>query len=196
LAGAHSIAGSEAQGVKYDTADLRAHLRRGGLIAYPTEACYGLGCDPRNLRALKQLIRLKGRSAVKGLLLIADCFRRLELFIRPLSAVDRARVSRSWPGPVTWVVPASAACPPLLTGGRATIAVRVTAHVEAARLCRSLGMALVSTSANKSGKKPARTAAECSRIFGARVRVIDGRIGQRRRPSTLIDLATGTVLRP
>ncbi len=179
-----------------DTAGLRAHLKRSGLIAYPTESCYGLGCDPRNPRALARLVRIKGRSAAKGLLLIADRFRRLRPFISPLPAADRARMQKSWPGPVTWVVPASGACHPLLTGGRPTIAVRVTAHPGAARLCRELGMALVSTSANKSGKKPAKTAAECRRIFGARVRVIDGRIGTRRRPSTLIDLATGTVLRP
>lgn len=179
-----------------EAARLRAHLRRGGLIAYPTESCYGLGCDPRNPRALARLVRLKGRSAAKGMLLIADRFQRLRPFIRPLSAADRARMQKSWPGPVTWVVPASPACPPLLTGGRPTIAVRVTAHPGAARLCRMLGMALVSTSANKSGRKPAKTAAECRRIFGARVRVIAGRIGARKRPSTLIDLATGTVLRP
>jgi len=117
-----------------EAADLRAHLRRGGLVAYPTESCYGLGCDPRD--------------------------------------------------------------PPLLTGGRSTIAVRITAHPVAARLCRSLGMALVSTSANKSSQKPAQTAAECRRMFSAQVRVIAGRIGPRRRPSTLIDLATGTILRP
>ena len=175
---------------------LRAHVRRGGLIAYPTESCYGLGCDPRNPRALKRLIRLKGRSAAKGMLLIADDFKRLKPFVRPLNSSDRARMARSWPGPVTWVVPASAACLPGLTGGRPTIAVRVTAHQGAARLCRSLGMALVATSANKSGRKPAKTAAECRRIFGTRVRVVAGRIGQRRRPSTLIDLATGTILRP
>ncbi len=175
---------------------LRAHLRRGGLIAYPTESCYGLGCDPRNPRALKRLIKLKGRDAAKGLLLIADHPKRLRAFMRPLSAADRARIQRSWPGPVSWVVPASAACSPLLTGGRTTLAIRVTAHPDAARLCRTLGMALVSTSANKTGKKPAQTAAQCRRMFGARVRVIAGRIGQRRRPSTLIDLATGKILRP
>ena len=179
-----------------DAADLRAWLRRGGIIAYPTESCYGLGCDPRNPRALQRLIRLKGRSTARGMLLIADRFKRLKPFVRPLHAADLARMQHSWPGPVTWVVPASNACPPLLTGGRPTIAVRVTAHPVAAQLCRSLGMALVSTSANKSGKKPAKTAAECRRIFGARVRVIAGRIGRRRRPSTLIDLATGNLLRP
>ena len=182
--------------MRHEADTLHAHLRRGGLIAYPTESCYGLGCDPRNPRALQRLIRLKGRSAAQGLLLIADHRKRLQSFIRPLNAPDLARMKRSWPGPVTWVVPASAACPPLLTGGRATVAVRVTAHPDAAKLCRSLGMALVSTSANKSGRKPAKTAAECRRIFGARVRVVNGRIGRRRRPSTLIDLATGTVLRP
>jgi L-threonylcarbamoyladenylate synthase len=182
--------------VKGEATDLRAYLRRGGLIAYPTESCYGLGCDPRNPHALKRLIRLKGRSAAKGLLLIAHHFKQFKPFIRPLSAADQAKMQRSWPGPVTWVVPASPTCSPLLTGGRATIALRVTAHPVAAGLCRELGMALVSTSANKSGKQAAQTAAQCRRIFGSRVRVIDGRIGQRRRPSTLIDLATGTTLRP
>ncbi|MEQ1592814.1 MAG: L-threonylcarbamoyladenylate synthase [Thiobacillaceae bacterium] len=177
-------------------ADVRVTLRRGGIVAYPTESCYGLGCDPRNAHALKHLIRLKGRDAAKGLLLIADRLNRLQPFMRPLNAIDLVRVRRTWPGPVTWIVPASATCPAPLTGGRATIAVRVTAHPDAARLCRTLGTALVSTSANKSGKKPAQTAAECRRIFGARVRVIDGRIGTRKRPSTLIDLATGTILRP
>lgn len=175
---------------------LRAHIRRGGLIAYPTESCYGLGCDPRNVRALKHLVALKGRSAAKGMLLIADTFKRLAPFVGTLGAADRARMAKTWPGPVTWVVPASAACPALLTGGRPTIAVRVTAHPGAARLCRELGMALVSTSANKTGRKPAKTAAECRRIFGRRVRVVPGRVGARKRPSTLIDLATGTVLRP
>jgi L-threonylcarbamoyladenylate synthase len=182
--------------VRGEAAELRAYLTRGGLIAYPTESCYGLGCDPRNKRALKRLIALKGRDAGKGLLLIADHFRRLRRFVAALPPADLARMKRSWPGPVTWVVPASTACPPLLTGGRSTIAVRVTAHPVAARLCRMLGMALVSTSANKSGQKPARTAAQCRRAFGARVRVIEGRIGARKRPSTLIDLASGTVLRP
>ena len=175
---------------------LRAHLARGGLIAYPTESCYGLGCAPTDTRALKRLIAAKGRSAAKGLLLIAADWAQLKPYVAPLPPVDLARLKRRWPGPVTWVVPASRRCPALLTGGRPTVAVRVTAHPDAARLCRSLGTALVSTSANKSGRKAAQTAAECRRIFGARVHTLDGRIGTRRRPSTLIDLATGKILRP
>ena len=148
-----------------DAADLRAHLRRGGLIAYPTESCYGLGCDPRNLRALKRLIRLKGRSTSKGLVLIADCFKRLKSFIRPLSAVEQARVSRSWPGPVTWVVPASAACPPLLTGGRATIAC-ASPPIPALRACAAASawrwFPPAPTKAAKNLPKPLRNVAEYS----------------------------------
>ncbi len=180
----------------HSASKLRAFLKRGGLIAYPTESCYGLGCDPMNARALRRLIRLKGRDADQGLLLIAASFKQLVPYIKPLNRDQRAKLARTWPGPVSWIVPASSRASPLLTGGRATIAVRVTAHPAAARLCRSLGTALVSTSANRSEKKPAKTAQECRRIFGSRVRVIDGRIGRRRRPSTLIDLATGTILRP
>jgi L-threonylcarbamoyladenylate synthase len=81
-------------------------------------------------------------------------------------------------------------------GGPPTMAGRVTPPPGAARVGRLRGWGRVTTRANKSGRKPAKTAAECRRIFGARVRVVDGRIGARRRPSTLIDLATGTVLRP
>lgn len=171
-------------------------LRPGEVIAYPTESCYGLGCAPGDVRGLKRLIAAKGRSAAKGMLLIAARWAQLKPWVAPLPNHAIARMKRVWPGPVTWVVPASRRCPALLTGGRTTVAVRVTAHAGAARLCRTLGTALVSTSANKTGRAPAKTAAQCQRIFGARVRVHPGRIGTRRRPSTLIDLATGTVLRP
>ena len=75
-----------------EAGSLRAHLRRGGLIAYPTESCYGVGCDPRNPRALKRLIRLKGRSAAKGMLLIADRFRRLQPYLQPLRPAELARM--------------------------------------------------------------------------------------------------------
>jgi L-threonylcarbamoyladenylate synthase len=176
--------------------ELRAPLRHGGVIAYPTESCYGLGCAPRDVPALKRLLAVKGRSAAKGLLLIAANWAQLKPYVAALPPAQLARMKQRWPGPVTWVVPASRRCPALLTGGRPTVAVRVTAHAAAARLCRTLGTALVSTSANKSGRKPAQTAAECRRIFGSRVRVLDGRIGTRTRPSTLIDLATGKILRP
>lgn len=174
---------------------LRAHLKQGGLIAYPTESCYGLGCDPLNPRAVRKLVRLKGRPVHRGLILIADRFERFRPLVHPLSADDLSRVMATWPGPVSWILPARRRAP-WLRGDKPGLAVRVTAHPPAARLCRDLGAAVVSTSANKSGGHPVKTARECLKIFGAQVWVLGGRIGDRKRPSTLIDLLSGKILRP
>lgn len=174
---------------------LRKYLQRGGLIAYPTESCYGLGCDPRNRRAVGRVLALKRRSVSKGLILIASRMRQLRPYLATLSLVQSNHVRAMWPGPNTWLVPAARDCPAWLRGRHDAIAVRVTAHRGAARLCELAGMALVSTSANLSGGKPAKTAAECRRQFGSRVLVIPGRIGARRRPSTIRDLVTGQIIR-
>jgi L-threonylcarbamoyladenylate synthase len=176
------------------TEGLRPWLDRGGVIAYPTESCFGLGCDPMNRGAVEKILKLKGRGAVKGLILIAANRNQLRPFATR-SSIAAAWQKGRWPGPVTWVLPAAKNCPAWLTGGRGTVAVRITAHPVAAALCREAGMALVSTSANRCGDPPATTAEECRALFGTRVRVVEGRIGARKRPSTLIDLATGKVLR-
>lgn len=173
---------------------LRAFLKRGGVLAYPTESCFGLGCDPMNRRAVERILRLKGREAARGLILIAANRRQLQPYAKR-SAIEAAWNKGRWPGPVTWVLPAAKTCPAWLTGGRDSVAVRITAHAEAAALCEQAGMALVSTSANKTGQRPAKTWRQCLRLFGRRVQVIQGRVGARKRPSTLIDLASGKVLR-
>lgn len=177
-------------------ARLRAHLKRGGVLAYATESCYGLGCDPRNYRAVRRLLRLKGRPQGKGLILISGKLSQLEPYLAPLDDAAREQLAREWPGPVSFLVPAAPRTPAWLTGGRSKIAVRVTAHPDAAALCDALGMALVSTSANRSGLKPARTHIECLRSFGSGARVVRGRVGRRRRPSTIRDLETGRIIRP
>lgn len=177
-------------------ARLRRHLKRGGVIAYATESCFGLGCDPCNYRAVQRLLRLKGRPQEKGLILIAGRLAQLEPFIVPLDARARRGLERDWPGPVTFLVPAARRTPHWLTGGRGKIALRLTAHPDAAALCNGLGMALVSTSANPAGHRPARTLAECVRMFGKRVLGVPGRVGRRRRPSTIVDLETGRIIRP
>ena len=174
---------------------LRAWLKRGGVVAYPTESCFGLGCDPMNHRAVQRIVQLKGRGAAKGLILIAANRNQLRPYATR-SAIEAAWATGRWPGAVTWVLPASRNCPAWLTGEHQTIAVRITAHADAASLCRQLGMALVSTSANQSGDPPAQSAEQCTQIFGKHVHVIPGAIGLRKRPSTLIDFATGKVLRP
>ncbi len=174
---------------------IRRFLKRGGVLAYPTESCYGLGCDPRNPAAIRRLLRLKRRSAAKGLILIAAHLRQLQPFISALPPALERKMRAAWPGPHTWLVPAAHDCPAWLRGTHDTIAVRVTAHSGAARLCRMAGMALVSTSANLSGGKSAKTASECRRLFGQRVWVIPGRIGARRKPSTIQHLVSGEIIR-
>lgn len=175
---------------------LRSYLRRGGVIAYPTESCFGLGCEPRNRRAVQRLLRIKGRPERKGLILIAGKLNQLKPYLAPLTSAQVKALHEKWPGPHTWLVPASHNCPFWLTGRHSTLAVRVTAHPEAAKLCNDTGMALVSTSANRSGQMPAKTAKECARLFGNQVKIIPGRVGKRRRPSTIQDFVTGKIIRP
>lgn len=175
---------------------IRAHLENGGVIAYPTESCYGLGCDPRNARAVRKLLRLKRRPQHKGLILIAADFGQLKRYAAPLDQDQLQRIVATWPGPNTWLLPTSSSTPRWLRGRHASLAVRVTAHPVAAGLCRALHMALVSTSANLAGMKPARTHAACVRVFGHSVLVVPGQIGKNRKPSTIRDLASGRVVRP
>lgn len=172
---------------------LLRHLRVGGLIAYATESCYGLGCDPKHGRAVQRLLRLKRRPQSKGLILVSDRLTRLEPYLQKLDDATRSDVARYWPGPFSLLLPARA--PRWLTGAHDKLAVRVSAHPDTARLCHHLRMALVSTSANRSGAKAAKTATQCRRIFGQNVWVLPGKIGKRARPSTLIDYASGRILR-
>lgn len=168
----------------------------GGILAYPTEAVYGLGCDPWNEDAVRRLLAIKMRSEHKGLILIASDFTQLQRFVEPLNDKQMATVLATWPGPVTWLLPASAQTPRWLTGRHPTLAVRVTAHPLAAALCETTGGALVSTSANVSGRPAARTALQARSALGSEVDLIlGGRCGGRARPSTIRDGLTGAVIR-
>lgn len=173
-------------------------LRAGGVIAYPTEAVFGLGCDPQDEAAVARLFALKQRPAAQGVLLIGAEFSHVEKYIdlgaTPAQALARARAS--WPGPYTWVFPRSPATPPWLARAQAGIGVRVTAHATAAALCRAFGGAIVSTSANRHGAAAARTAAEVRSAFGTKLEyILDRPIGDSDRPSTIRDALTGKTLR-
>lgn len=174
--------------------DLRAYLKNGGVIAYPTESCFGLGCDPRNRAAVKKILRLKHRPWHKGLILVAANLRQVQRHIQPMNQAQRQTLSRYWPGPYTFLLPTSKQAPKLVTGKHATLAVRVSAHPEVARLTRMLGP-LVSTSANVAGCKPLTRASDVRRAFGAAVRVLPGRVGKHKKPSVIIDLESGHKLR-
>jgi L-threonylcarbamoyladenylate synthase len=174
-----------------------AALHRGAIVAYPTEAVYGLGCDPLNASALQRLLAVKQRDPSKGLILIAATLDQLARFILPLDDALRARVLATWPGPVTWVVPARAEVSTLLRGDHDTLAVRVTAHPVAAALCSAFGGAIVSTSANPSTEPAARTAAEVRARFAASVDfVLDGAVGGQALPTEIRDARSGEILRP
>lgn len=174
---------------------LQSHLRRGGLIAYATESCFGLGCDPRNPLALKRLLRLKRRPARKGLIVIADAPHRLCGLVQ-LDALHRVdNLDDYWPGPYTLLLPKGKAAPRLLTGKHNKLAVRIPGLRSARELSRLAGMALVSTSANRAGKVSIKHARECRRQFGDKVWVIPGLTGGRKQPSTILDLDKGLRLR-
>lgn len=171
-------------------------LARGGIIAYPTEAVFGLGCDPADAAAVNRLLALKERPQEKGLILIAADLSALTPWIAPLTPEIRARTESTWPGPVTWLLPATGDCPETIRGTHDSIAVRVTAHPVAAMLCRSWGGVLVSTSANRGGGEPARDAATVRRLFGdALDAVIDAPVGDLERPTPIRDARTGKTLR-
>lgn len=174
---------------------IAAYLRRGGLIAYPTESCYGLGCDPDNRTAVLRLLKLKQRPQRKGLIVIAASYRQVARYLRPLNAAEQQRLREGGAQAVTYLMPAHHSVPRWLRGTHDTLAVRLTAHRQAAQLCRSVSSALISTSANRSGQRPARTYAQCRRLFGCKVWVLPGRVGKRKKPSTIRMWADDRIVR-
>lgn len=175
-----------------------ALVRAGGVLAYPTEGVYGLGCDPLNHAAFEQIFALKQRPATQGVLLIAADFAQVERYIdlAKVPATVLAQVKASWPGPHTWVFPRTAAVPDWVAGAHPGIALRVTAHAPAAELCRACGMALVSTSANPHGQPPATSAQTVRDYFGdALDGLLDAPLGGLDRPTTIRDALTGAVIR-
>lgn len=176
--------------------DIGAALRRGRLICYPTESCFGLGCHPRRARAVRRLLTLKRRSWKKGLILISDAEARFGRFLLPLPPDQHQKLRAPWPGPHTWIVPCKPLTPHFLTGKGRGLAVRVTAETIAANLARIASAPLVSTSANRSGQRAIKTYREAVRQFGRSALVIRGRVGGRPRPSTVQHFASGRILRP
>ncbi|OOG59338.1 Sua5/YciO/YrdC/YwlC family protein [Rhodanobacter sp. C03] len=173
-------------------------LRDGGVLAYPTEAVFGLGCDPHDRVAFERLFALKQRPPNQGVLLIAAAFEQVEHYI-DLAAVPAAimrQVRSSWPGPHTWIFPRSAAVPAWVAGEHAGIALRVTSHEPAGALCRTFGGALVSTSANPHGRLPARSAQTVVDYFGdALDGVLDAPLGGQTSPTVIRDALSGAIIR-
>ncbi len=171
-------------------------IQSGGVIAYPTEAVYGLGCDPANESAVMRLLGIKQREASQGVILIASRFDQVTDFIKPLDDMTYEKVMSRWPGPVTWLLPAAEDCPYCLRGEHETIAVRITAHEITRQLCDAGNLALVSTSANKHGEPAARTAEEVEQCLGSEVdMVVDGPTDGNAQPSEIWHAVTNERLR-
>lgn len=173
-------------------------LHRGGVIAYPTEAVWGLGCDPFDAAAVRRLLAIKQRSESKGLILMAaDLAQIASLIDRDALPPARARaVLATWPGPHTWLLPCTALVPRWLRGDHATIALRITAHPPAAALCAAFGGPLVSTSANLANIAPVRSHEDLhpsllSQLDG----VLDGCTGDLAAPTPIRDAVSGALLR-
>ena len=173
-------------------------LQHQQVIAYPTEAVFGLGCDPMNEKAVQRLLTIKQRPIEKGLILIAANLAQLNDYV-DLTALSTAQIDlihQTWPGPVTWVMPAKAQVPKWLTGQFDSIAVRVSAHSTVQALCLAFGGPITSTSANLTGLKPCVTAVgvtcQLGLLLGA---IVDEAVGELAQPTTIRDAITGKIYR-
>lgn len=171
-------------------------LRHGGVIAYPTESVYGLGCNPFDQAAVERILAIKRRHQNKGLVLIASQFKQIEPLMAPIDEAVLNKVQASWPGPINWLLPASQHVPVWIKGEHDSVALRVTAHPLANRLCELLGQPLVSTSANRQGEPSMMSAQEVNEAFGDEVdAVIDAPLGGAARACTIIDALSGVIIR-
>ena len=174
-------------------------FRQGGIIAYPTEAVFGLGCDPDNTTAIEKLLNIKKRSADKGLILLAASFEQLLPYIdeSKISAKEREVIISRWPNGVTQLLPKRADLPSLLSGIFNTIAVRVTDQEDVVKLCNAVGKPIVSTSANLSGQLPAKNWHDIPALLTEQIDcTIKGETLGYMQPSKIIDAFTGKTIRP
>ena len=170
-------------------------IRKGGVIAYPTEAVWGLGCDPWNEQAVQRILDIKQRPMHKGLILVAADIGQLDWLLEGLTAQQRQLLEDSWPGPNTWLVPHHGRVPKWISGRHASVAVRVSDHPLVQELCRLTGP-LVSTSANPTKHPAATSRLHVEQYFHNQLdAVLNAPLGQMQQPSTIRDLVSGQVLR-
>ena len=171
-------------------------IHQGGLLVYPTEAVYGLGCDFNNEQAVQQLLALKQRPGDKGLILVASHIGQILPLIKPTRRSHLARALKSWPGHHTWVFPKTPLVPQWICGSHDTVAVRVSAHPVIKQLCGQLNRPLVSTSANVSGQKTATTCQDMQQLWGDQVSFyLDLPLGDEAMPSPIRMASDGSSFR-
>ena len=182
---------------KVTAAQAAATVHQGGVIAYPTEAVWGLGCDPWNRDAVYRILDIKARPVEKGMILVAASEAQIAPLLEPLMQEQRQILSNSWPGPFTWLIPdLNNWVPDWVKGQFATVAVRVSDHPVVCALCESAGHPLISTSANRAGEPPLLTEQALHQHFGSQVDlIVPGATGSQDTPSEIRDLQTGRIIR-
>ncbi len=175
---------------------LKEIFNRGGLFAYPTEGVFGLGCDPLNEKAVMRLLKLKQRPIEKGLILLAANWKQLAAYMGKLSDKQCQTLKQSWPGPITWLVPASDKVPAWIRGKHQTVAMRITKHPVAKQLCEKLDSAIVSTSANLADTQPCKDEQSVISNFATQVDIIiPGQTDGLTKPTPIFNLNTEHQLR-
>lgn len=172
-------------------------LHDGGIIAYPTEAVWGLGCDPFNSDAINRLLALKQRPKSKGLILVAASIAQVEVLLKALSPEQRKQVESKWPGPVTWIIPdTSNIIPSWIKGQHVKVAVRVSNHPIVKDLSNAFGGVIVSTSANFNSEPEIKSFEILERRFGSKLDgIVKGDLGLNINPSEIWDAESGIRVR-
>ena len=180
-----------------DSPEIIDLFNAGAVFAYPTEAVYGLGCDPTNGQAVTKLFQLKLRPREKGVILIADHWDKVESYvdIERLEIATLSSVLDSWPSFTTYLLPKSKRAPSWITGDSPYVAIRLTSHPVVCALCATVNSALVSTSANLSGQEAVKKPCELQATFGQRVIYIAGELGGENSPSAIYNALTGELIR-
>jgi L-threonylcarbamoyladenylate synthase len=173
---------------------LNRFIRQGGIVAYPTESCFGLGCDPKNKKAINKIIKIKKRMRNKNFILIGSSIKQFNSFIKPLNKFSRKNLFSKWPGPHTWVLNANDRCPNWLKNN-SKIALRIPSLSNCYELTNSINMAITSTSLNLSGKISLKNYRDVCRFLPNQVKLIRGKIGKNKNPSTIQNFKTKKIIR-
>ena len=169
-------------------------LSDGKVIAYPTESCFGLGCDPDNENALNKILILKKRSIDQGVIIIGDSFSQLQNYCNELPTAQIEKMESTWPGPTTFLGPSTTH--PWLRGKHSSIGIRVPGHDLARQICTIFKKPIVSTSANPHGLESAKTPSMVTEYFSDQIDyILNKQIGDRTKPSEIIDLQSGNIIR-
>lgn len=183
--------------VTSDLNEIITTLKQGGVIAYPTEGVFGLGCDPFNAAAVQKVLTIKQRSPQKGLILVAENWESVAELTAPVEESKLAKALATWPGAFTWVFPTAPAAPKWITGDFSSIALRVSAHPVVKAICAAFSGPIVSTSANREGEAPARDVATLQQYFAEveGLLLVAGELGGANKPTPIKDVLTGSEIR-